>query len=239
MRQAQAAGFDELFVAVDDPRLAVVVREAGGIAVHPEGEYHSGTDRIAAALLLLERQSGRAFAPDDIIVNVQGDEPFLEPELIRTVARALQHHPAGAAGRRIEMATAATPATPAEAADPHVVKVVLGADGCALYFSRAPIPHQASAGGEEPLLLRHLGIYAYRRAFLSRFVGWPPGRLEQIECLEQLRALERGIGIRVQIVATTSIGIDTPEDLARARARLNETAADGAPEAGGHLSERS
>lgn len=217
VRRALAAGLDRVVVAVDDDRLAEVVVAAGGEAVHPAGDFHSGTDRIAAALEALEARGGQPpYADDDVVVNVQGDEPFIEPALVRAVAGALIEEPpaegqlAGAA--RAEMATVATPATLAEETDPNAVKVVLDAGGYALYFSRSRIPARGP-------VLRHLGLYAYRRGFLRRFVAWPPGALEVQESLEQLRALERGARIRVLIRATASVGIDTPEDLARARAR--------------------
>lgn len=208
VQRARDAGLDRVVVAVDDERLAVIVRAAGGLAVQPAGDFHSGTDRIAAALEELEHHPGEApYAEDDVVVNVQGDEPFLEPDLIRAVAEALP--PGGSA----DMATVATPAGAAEESDPNAVKVVLDGQGYALYFSRSRIPARGP-------VLRHLGLYAYRRGFLRRFVAWPPGALERAESLEQLRALEQGARIRVLVRSTASIGIDTPADLERARGRL-------------------
>jgi 3-deoxy-manno-octulosonate cytidylyltransferase (CMP-KDO synthetase) len=120
------------------------------------------------------------------------------------------------------MATAAVPATPRERQDPNAVKVVLAEDGRALYFSRAPIPApgSGSTGEDEPATLRHVGLYAYRRKFLEAFVKWPPGAHEQVENLEQLRALERGARIQVVVRPEAAAGIDTPEDLERAREHL-------------------
>lgn len=208
VRRALEAGLERVVAAVDDERLAAVVRQAGGVAIQPPGEFRSGTDRIAAALDLLEAQSGeRPLDEDDVVVNVQGDEPFVEPALIRAVAEAL------APGEAADMSTVATPATAADEADPNTVKVVLDAAGCALYFSRSRVPARGA-------VLRHLGLYGYRRGFLRRFVAWPPGTLEVAESLEQLRALERGARIRVLVRPTASVGIDTVEDLERARARL-------------------
>lgn len=219
VRRALAAGLDRVVAAVDDERLADVVVAAGGEAVQPEGDFHSGTDRIAAALDALEARGGQPpYADDDVVVNVQGDEPFIEPALVRAVAEALSLETAvrletAAAGEApADMATVATPATLGEETDPNAVKVVLDAAGYALYFSRSRIPARGP-------VLRHLGLYAYRRGFLRRFVAWPPGALEVQESLEQLRALERGARIRVLVRPTASVGIDTPEDLARARAR--------------------
>lgn len=235
IRRALESGLDRVVVAVDDPRLAAVAEAEGVASLWPQGDFRSGTDRIAAAVDLLESTSGNVFAPDEIVVNVQGDEPFLEPELIRRVAGALREEGSlfetgglpvlDGRSRRADMSTAATPATRGEEVDPNAVKVVVDVEGFALYFSRATIPHRVDGAPAAPRL-RHLGIYAYRRAFLARFVAWPPGRLEQSESLEQLRALEHGAGIRVVEVTTRSVGIDTRDDLEQARARL---AAGGSP----------
>lgn len=211
--RSRRAGLDEVVVATDDARIEAAVRGAGGRVVMPAGDFRSGTDRAAAALDMLARPGDD---PEDVIVNVQGDEPFIEPDLIAAVARAL------AVDSEAAVFTAATPATPAERGDPNAVKVVVAQDGTALYFSRAPIPAAGPghAGPREPATLRHIGLYAYRRAFLAQFVAWPPGVLEQAEGLEQLRALERGAVIRVVVRPTETFGIDTPADLERARERL-------------------
>ncbi len=206
--RAQRAGLDRVVVAADDPRIERVVLETGGVCVSPPGLFASGTDRIAAALPLIAEPDDD---PADIIVNVQGDEPFIEPELIAGVAGVLR------GDSSILMATAATAAGPGDRDNPNVVKTVLDAAGTALYFSRSAIPGR---GGAEDTL-RHIGIYAYRRDLVNRFVAWPAGRLEKIEGLEQLRALENGVRIRVIVRPTGSVGIDTPEDLERARNRWN------------------
>ena len=209
--RAGQAGADRVLVATDDERIAEVVRSAGGVAVLTPSDLPSGTDRIAAALVAVRSPDDD---PRDVVVNVQGDEPFVEPELIARVARALADDPAA------DMATAAVAAEPSEFDDPSAVKVVLAADGTALYFSRAAIPAAGPGSVGTPERLRHVGLYAYRREFLERFVGWPPGRLEQAERLEQLRALEQGARILVIRTGSRSIGVDTPADLERARQRL-------------------
>jgi 3-deoxy-manno-octulosonate cytidylyltransferase (CMP-KDO synthetase) len=210
--QARSAGLDRVLVATDHEAIEEVVKRAGGEVVRTEGDFRTGTDRIEAAL----RQAEGSGDPRDVVVNIQGDEPFIEPELIGAVARALVERP------DLDMATAATPATPHERNDPNAVKVVIGHDGRALYFSRAAIPGYGSGydAETEPATLRHLGLYAYRRDLLARFVSWPPGTLEQVESLEQLRAVERGIGIHVIVRPSGSFGIDTPADLERARRLL-------------------
>jgi 3-deoxy-manno-octulosonate cytidylyltransferase (CMP-KDO synthetase) len=145
------------------------------------------------------------------VVNLQGDEPLIEPAAIEAVVAAM------AAG--VEMATLARPLQEGELGRAQVVKVVADRRGDALYFSRAPIPHRR-AGGASPLARAHVGIYAFTAAFLQRFAALPPGRLEAEEALEQLRALEHGHRIRVADTAYAGFGIDTPEDLERARGIL-------------------
>jgi 3-deoxy-manno-octulosonate cytidylyltransferase (CMP-KDO synthetase) len=211
VERALRAGADRVVVATDDERIAAAVRGTGAEAVLTPSDLPSGTDRIAEALRAAPSPDDR---PDDIVVNVQGDEPFVEPELIRDVAARL------AGDAAADMATAATEATAEERGAASAVKVVLARDGSALYFSRAPIPADGPGGGAGAPTLRHLGLYAYRRAFLERFVSWPPGELERKEGLEQLRALENGARIVVLVRPTASIGVDTPADLERARRRL-------------------
>ncbi|HEX7880667.1 MAG TPA: 3-deoxy-manno-octulosonate cytidylyltransferase, partial [Candidatus Eisenbacteria bacterium] len=177
-------------------------------------ECRTGSDRIAAALRALPHPDDR---DDDIVINVQGDEPFIEPELIRDLATVLENEP------DTLMATVATKARPGDREDPATVTVALAHDDTALYFSRSALPGVGPGATEDAALavsLRHLGLYAYRRAFLHEFVAWPPGKLEVVESLEQLRAVERGVRIRVIVRPTESIGIDTPADLERARRRL-------------------
>ena len=146
------------------------------------------------------------------MVNLQGDEPLIEPEAIEALVSAM-------ADPAVEMATLARPLEDGELMRPHVVKVVCSASGDALYFSRAAIPHRR-AGGPSPLARAHVGIYAYREPFLQAYAALEPGRLEEEESLEQLRALERGHRIRVVDTTYRGFGVDTPEDLERARAVL-------------------
>ncbi|MGH8012688.1 MAG: 3-deoxy-manno-octulosonate cytidylyltransferase [Candidatus Binataceae bacterium] len=201
---ALARIFAQVIVATDDERIASVVRDAGGAIEMTSAGHASGTDRIAEV-------AGRF--PADIYVNVQGDLPFIAPaDLEALVAPMLED-------ASIAMATLATPiADNDEWHNPNVVKVVCGAGGDALYFSRSPIPYPREVGGIPPMALRHIGVYGYRRDFLLNFAALAPGVLEQIERLEQLRALERGYRIRVVRSVAPSLEIDTPEDLARARA---------------------
>ena len=214
VEKALAAGVGTVVVATDDERIAAAAREAGAEPVMTPAECPTGSDRIAAALRAMASDLDQ---PDDIILNVQGDEPFIEPELIRDLAAVLRDDPS------VQMATVATAAKPGDREDPATVTVVLGEDGSALYFSRSALPGVGPMSSESEALalsLRHLGLYAYRRAFLNEFVNWPPGRLEKLESLEQLRAVERGVRIRVIVRPTESMGIDTPADLERARRRL-------------------
>ncbi len=220
--RALLANVGQVIVATDDERIAAAAREAGAEPIMTPADCPTGSDRIAAALRAMAQPSYQpadqpADRPDDIILNVQGDEPFIEPELIRDLAEVLQDDPS------VQMATVATEARPGDREDPATVTVVLGDDGSALYFSRSALPGvgpMSSEAGALALSLRHLGLYAYRRAFLEEFVTWPPGRLEKMESLEQLRAVERGVRIRVIVRPTESMGIDTPADLERARRRL-------------------
>lgn len=203
----RATLLDEVLVATDDERIA---RAAEGFAsvVMTRPDHPSGTDRVAEA--------ARA-AEDDIVVNIQGDEPLIDPELIDALARRLRDDPGWA------MATAASPirsVTELEARS--VVKVVVARDGGALYFSRLPIPCRRDGGPDlaSGLYLRHVGLYAYRGAFLRRLVAEPPCALEQCESLEQLRALYLGGRIAVIRTAEQGVGVDTPEDAAAVEAIL-------------------
>ena len=195
---------DVVAVATDDPRIAAAAELAGAIAIMT-GPAATGTDRVAEAARLLSP------APE-IVVNLQGDEPLIEPEAIETLLAAMAESGA-------EMGTLARPLDPGEAERSQVVKVVTDLTGHALYFSRAAIPHRRE-GGVSPLCRAHVGIYAFTAAFLERFARLAPGRLEGEEALEQLRALEHGVRIRVAETAYRGFGIDTPEDLERARALL-------------------
>jgi 3-deoxy-manno-octulosonate cytidylyltransferase (CMP-KDO synthetase) len=203
-RARRARGVDVVAVATDDPRIAAAAERAGATAIMT-GPAATGTDRVAEAARQLRP------APE-IVVNLQGDEPLIEPEAIETLIAAM-------AGSGAEMGTLARPLEPGEADRPQVVKVVTDLSGHALYFSRALIPHRRE-GGVSPLCRAHVGIYAFTASFLERFARLAPGRLEGEEALEQLRALENGVRIRVAETAYRGFGIDTPEDLERARALL-------------------
>ena len=200
----RAKSLDEVLVATDDERIADAVRAHGGKAVMTPSSLPSGTDRIACA--------AGDFADDDILVNIQGDEPLIDPALVDALALKLR------LDARWDMATAVTPIrSSADLAAKSVVKVVLDRFGGALYFSRAPIPcdRDREADLASGLYVRHLGIYAYRGAFLKRYVAEPPCALEQTEKLEQLRALWMGAKIAVVPTADEGVGVDTPEDAAR------------------------
>jgi 3-deoxy-manno-octulosonate cytidylyltransferase (CMP-KDO synthetase) len=192
---------DVVAVATDDPRIAAAAQAAGAVAIMT-GPAATGTDRVAEAARKLEPRP-------EIVVNLQGDEPLIEPEAIEALLAAM-------ADGTAEMATLARPLEPGEAARPQVVKVVTDLSGHALYFSRALIPHRRD-GGVSPHCRAHVGIYAFTAPFLERFARLAPGRLEGEEALEQLRALEHGVRIRVAETAYRGFGIDTPEDLERAR----------------------
>lgn len=204
-----ALSLERILVATDDARVADVARGAGAEVLLTPASLPSGSDRAAFAVRALETDGARF----DVVVNLQADEPFLPGDAVdRAVALLAEDADA-------DVGTLAVPAMPEEAADPHAVKVVLDKRGRALYFSRSAIPHGAGHAGGVPLL-RHLGLYAFRRAYLDRFVGLGPGKLEQAEKLEQLRALEDGAVIRVAVGDWPAVGVDTREDLARAELHL-------------------
>jgi len=203
-RAMRARGVDPVVVATDDERIAQAARGCGARAVMT-GEARTGTDRVAEAARMLDPRP-------EVVVNLQGDEPLIEPEAIEALLGAM-------ADGAVEMATLARPLAEGELLRPHVVKVVCSASGDALYFSRAPIPHRR-AGGASPLARAHVGVYAFREPFLQTFAALEPGPLELEESLEQLRALERGHRIRVVETGYGGFGVDTPEDLERARAIL-------------------
>jgi 3-deoxy-manno-octulosonate cytidylyltransferase (CMP-KDO synthetase) len=208
-RAAEAKLVDAVLVATDDDRVAQAVDAFGGTAVMTGAAHETGTDRLAevAAELLA-----------DIVINVQGDEPLIEPDSIDAVARLLLERPAVSMGTLRKRTD-----DPADWDDAAVVKVVVDQAGDALYFSRSRIPFTRS-DRSRPTIWRHLGLYAYRRSFLLSLAALAPTPLERSEGLEQLRALEHGH--RIATVETTSdaIGVDTPEDLARVR-RLMEAGA--------------
>jgi 3-deoxy-manno-octulosonate cytidylyltransferase (CMP-KDO synthetase) len=202
---------DEVIVATDDERIAAAVQQYGGRAVMTPSELPSGTDRIAVA--------AGDFADDDILVNIQGDEPLIDPKLIDELVAKLK------GDERWSMATAVTPIkSAADLAAKTVVKVVLDRDDGAMYFSRAPIPcdRDNEADLASGLYVRHLGIYAYRGAFLRKYVAEKPCAVEMTEKLEQLRALWMGAKIAVVKTDDEGIGVDTPEDAKRVEKILHE-----------------
>jgi 3-deoxy-manno-octulosonate cytidylyltransferase (CMP-KDO synthetase) len=202
--RAQQSGAASVHVATDDERIAIAVRSAGHTAVMTRADHVSGTDRIAEAAAAL------GLSHDDIAVNVQGDEPLIDPGLITRVASLLEELP------QASVTTACHAIEDAQAlANPNVVKVVLDAQGYALYFSRSRIPYPREEGGQ---CFRHAGIYAYRVAFLERLSALPPAPLERIEALEQLRVLWHGyrIGVAVSELEIPP-GVDTPQDLEAVR----------------------
>ncbi|MTW20884.1 3-deoxy-manno-octulosonate cytidylyltransferase [Allochromatium palmeri] len=212
VERAQASGASEVVVATDDQRILDVCARLGIDAELTAASHHSGSDRVAE---VIER---RGWNDDSIIVNLQGDEPCMPPALIDQVAANL------AARKEVGLATLAHPIDDsAMLFDPHVVKVVISSAGFALYFSRAPIPwHRDEFRGSKARLpksvdfLRHIGLYAYRAAFLARFVRLAPAPLEIAESLEQLRALWHGAPIHVGLAAEApGPGVDTPDDLQR------------------------
>lgn len=214
----------DIIVATDDARIRDVVRSFGGTAVMTSPDHFSGTDRIAEALHLLGREY-------DIIVNVQGDEPLIKPEMIDAVISILDDDTAaiGTLVRKIDHDD--------EIFDSNVVKAVFDEHGYALYFSRAPIPYHRDAWKNSAAGMgaasrsasaatayecyKHIGIYSYRREALFRLTSLAPSRLEQIEKLEQLRALENGLRIKVRETDLETFGVDTPEDLERIEKWLN------------------
>lgn len=215
MERAAASGAAEVLVATDDEQVLASVQAAGGQALMTRADHPSGTDRLAEVV------EARGWSDDEIIVNVQGDEPLIDVALIRLVADALADDP------EASISTAAHAIHDAESFfNPNVVKVVCDARGHALYFSRAPIPwarddlsktRTALPAGLP--VLRHVGIYAYRAGFLKRYAQLAPSPLEQWEALEQLRAMWHGHRIAVRVVdEAPAAGVDTPEDLARVRA---------------------
>jgi 3-deoxy-manno-octulosonate cytidylyltransferase (CMP-KDO synthetase) len=203
-----------VIVATEDARIVDACRGYGAEAMLTSPDHASGTDRAAEVV----RRVGEPF---DVVVNIQGDEPFVTPTSLDTLVAAFDGRP------QLSMATLAEPLDAVEdLADPGVVKVVVAHDGKALYFSRSPIPYHRESGGKPAGTalagyLKHQGIYAYRTETLFKLTGLPPSPLELAESLEQLRALQAGIGIQVLSSDFKSIAVDTPADLARAAARFS------------------
>jgi 3-deoxy-manno-octulosonate cytidylyltransferase (CMP-KDO synthetase) len=215
--RARASGADDVIVATDHHEIADAVTAHGHKVCTTSALHETGTDRLAEAVQLL------AFGPDEIVVNLQGDEPLVDPQLIRKVAAELALRP------NASVATAVHPIGSAEAFfDPNVVKVVIDTDGYAQYFSRAPIPFARDAFARDRAVLpegfpayRHIGIYAYRVRFLREYSSLSPTAAERFEALEQLRALGHGHRIAVAFWnEPLEAGVDTQEDLERVRAKL-------------------
>lgn len=206
-RAAAATRIGAVLVATDDRRIAAAVAAFGGDAVLTASTHPTGTDRIAEAV---------ANTDADLVVNVQCDEPLIPSRVLDRLVAAMQDSEA-------DMGTVAVPLglSSVDVEDPNRVKVVVDRAGYALYFSRAPIPW-LRPGGEPVAPLLHWGLYAYRRAFLERFVRWPRGELENCEMLEQLRALENGARILVVQADEPTIGVDVPADVARVESLIRE-----------------
>jgi len=204
-RTRQAELINKVMVATPDPEIARAVEAFGGTAVMTLPDHRSGTDRVAEVARQLD---------DDIIVNVQGDEPLIEPSTIDSLVRAFDD------GAGVEMASLMRRMDQEEAIDPNVVKVVTDRQGFALYFSRAPIPFVRNRSSQPPIY-GHVGVYAYRREVLLELSSLEPSALELAESLEQLRALENGHRILMVETDFAPIGVDTPEDLERVRRLWN------------------
>jgi len=203
----QATSLREVLVATDDERVADACRSFGAPVVMTSADHPTGSDRLAEVASGLD---------DEIVVNVQGDEPLIEGFIIDAAVAALGESP------ETPMSTVVHPADPAIRDDPNVVKVVMDESRHALYFSRAGIPH-LRVGGKPARTWQHVGLYAYRREFLLRYVKLPATEAEGAEALEQLRVLEHGYRIRCACIeGWQSVGVDTPEDIAKVEARLRE-----------------
>ncbi len=218
-RSARARLASHVLVATDDERIAAVVRGFGGKVVMTRADHPTGTDRLAEVAAVIE---------SDLVVNVQGDEPLIDPAMIDQAIAPLVADPA------LQMGTLRSPLSgPKEFLDPNVVKVVCDREQMALYFSRAPIPYPRDhfagldAAWEQCQAWKHIGLYVYRREFLLRYPSMPQTPLEKLESLEQLRVLEHGIGIKVAETDHLAIGVDTPDDLQRVEEILNEQGAGG------------
>lgn len=211
-KASEAKTIKKVIVATDDKRIFDIVKEFGGNVEMTPDNISSGTDRVAWIIKNIDSVKG---LNPDIVVNVQGDEPEIEGKVIDKVVSILHND------KKYSMSTIATPIElQDEINDPNAVKVVLDNNGNALYFSRAPIPYNRKPKNSgiyknEDIFLKHLGLYAYRKDFLLKFSSLPCSRLEEIEGLEQLRALSNGYKIKVAITKHNSIGIDTEEDLER------------------------
>ncbi|MEW6314578.1 MAG: 3-deoxy-manno-octulosonate cytidylyltransferase [Pseudomonadota bacterium] len=222
--QAQQSGAQEIWIATDHADIVKAAQQYGCNACMTRADHASGTDRLAEVVVQ------RDWPDDTVVVNVQGDEPLIAPQLIRDVAHQLYHHPDAA------IATACHPIHDArQLFNPNVVKVVTDLNGYALYFSRAPIPYARDAFATDRTalpeglpVLRHVGIYAYRAGFLRDYAGLAPATIEPFEALEQLRALWHGYKISVAITDhAPAAGVDTAEDLEQVRKLFQSTSKTG------------
>lgn len=205
--KALAAGAQQVIVATDDERIRQSAESFGAPVYMTCVDHQSGTDRLAEVVDQL------GLADDAIVVNLQGDEPLMSPDLINQVARNLHQHPGAG------MATLCESIEHTESIEnPNIVKVVFDNSGYAMYFSRSPIPYPRNGSYESVPYYRHIGLYSYRAGFLRQFVTWSPSPLECTESLEQLRALSNGVKIHIDSACVpTAIGVDTAEDLALVR----------------------
>jgi len=204
-RASLAASLSSLIVATDDERILKKVIEFGGEAILTSSLHQSGTDRIAEVV------RKKDYKNSDIIVNIQGDQPVIEPRIIDKAVSMFEKSAA------LNMVTLAVPIKEgADSINPNIVKVVMDDEGFALYFSRSPIPYFRGQVNR-PIYYKHIGLYAYRKEFLLKFAALPKGKLEMAESLEQLRALENGFRIKVALIDFDSVEVDTPEDLGKVK----------------------
>lgn len=213
-RCVESGAFSRIVIATDDARIEAAAKAFGAEVQMTSLDCETGTDRVAEVARAL------GLRDEDVLVNVQGDEPLIEPDALKALASAFT-------SPDVQMATLVRPLLESERAQPNVVKAVLaqaqpGNPGRrALYFSRADLPFQRDTSGPAPERFGHLGLYGYRKATLLRLASLPPSPLENTEKLEQLRALEAGISIHCYVTDFPGLGVDTPEDLERAQARLS------------------
>ncbi len=211
-RAQKAKCWDKLVVATDNQRIKEAVEKIGGTALLTSPDHPSGTDRLAEACELLNLDE------QDLVVNIQGDEPLLPYRAVARLVDIFKTKPQDGMGTLAYLS-----ANQVEFKDENVVKVVTDKNNNALYFSRSPIPFRRDSDGKRVTFLKHLGFYIYSVKFLSLFRSLPPGKLEQLEKLEQLRVLENGYRIAVIISEEDSCGVDTPEDLTRVEKILEAT----------------
>ncbi len=198
-RASQCTLLTNVTVATDDRRIAEAAAKYGIECIMTARDHESGTDRVK------EAADAMGLSGDCIVINIQGDEPLLDPTMLYKLLEPFENND-------IEATTLVYEIDEASAANPDRVKAVFGVDGNALYFSRSPIPHYRERTSQ-PVYYGHIGLYAFRKSTLDRFVSLPAGRLESIEKLEQLRLLENGIPLHVRVVDSGNIGVDRPEDL--------------------------